>query len=477
MPNEILDLTLTEISDRIGAREVSSRAATEACLAAIERLQPQINCFIHAEAEQALAMADAADREIAGGRRRGALQGVPLAHKDIFYRAGSRTTSGSKLTENFRPSYTGWVVERLDEAGAVDLGGLNLAEFCVGPTGHNDYFGHCRNPWDRARISGGSSSGSAAAVSARLIYGSIGSDTGGSIRLPAGICGVTGLKPTHGRVSLYGATRRCWSLDCFGPLARDAQDVAVLLQSIAGFDERDPYCRPVPVPDYREALRARLTPLRIGVPRNHIWPDLAAHLVPIHQEALAVFRALGCEIIDVDISDPEELYERTVVINQVEASYIHQEWIRTRREDYNISTISRIEQGFDIPAIRYIEALEERAAARARFELEVFSKIDALYCPLLVIDTPGIEETDIRRAEQAAGIVHRVTRATRWVSYVGLPVLTLPCGFSRQGMPVAAQLIGPAFAEDRLLRLGYRFQGATDWHARRPPSLALSPAP
>lgn len=468
----LLDLPLHELSTLLHRREVSSREATQACLRAIERLQPTLNAFIHVDTDAALAQADAADREIAKGKIRGPLHGVPLAHKDVFFRKGRRSTCGSKIRENFWPDVTATVIEHLDAAGAVDLGGLNLAEFCVGPTGHNDHFGHCRNPWNTDHISGGSSSGSGSAVAARLIYGSLGSDTGGSIRLPAGMCGVVGLKPTHGRVSLYGAMPRCWSLDVFGPITRTVRDAAMLLEAIAGYDARDPWSRAVEVPAYVAALGRSIKGLRITVPQNHLYPQLPSGLRSVHDQALAVFENLGAEVIPVDMPDPEDLYRWTTVINRVEASYIHKDWIRTRRGDYNVSTITRIVDGFEVSALDYIEALERRDQANRRFAREVFEHCDALYCPLLLIDVPTIAETDIRTEAPAPGIVHRVTQATRWVSFVGLPVLTLPVGLSAAGLPVAAQLIGLRFAEERLVTLGDAYQSATNWHDWKPPNSA-----
>lgn len=471
-PSGLLDLPLHELSALLERREVSSREATESCLRAIGHLQPVLNAFIHVEADAALAQADAADRELAQGRRRGPLHGVPLAHKDVFFRPGRRSTCGSKIREDFQPEVTAAVIERLDAAGAVDLGGLNLAEFCVGPTGHNDYFGHCRNPWSTNHISGGSSSGSAAAVAARLIFGSLGSDTGGSIRLPAGMCGVVGLKPTHGRVSLYGAMPRCWSLDVFGPITRTVRDAAMLLDAIAGYDARDPWSRAVTAPSCVAALGMDIKGRRIAVPRNHLYPQLPSGLRSVHDQALTVFEDRGAEVVLVDMPDPEELYEWTTVINRVEASYIHKDWIRMRRSDYNVSTITRIADGFDVSALDYIEALERRDQASERFGREVFEHCDALYCPLLLIDVPTIAETDIRTEASAPGIVHRVTQATRWVSFVGLPVLTLPVGLSAGGLPVAAQLIAPRFAEERLIALGDAYQAATRWHEEKPSNSA-----
>lgn len=470
----LLGLSIYQLGTLLRKREVSSREVTEKCLSAIEKLQPSLNAFIHVEPDLALKQADIADQEISKGKIRGALHGIPLAHKDIFFREGRRSTCGSKIRENFYPETTAAVLERIDAAGAVDLGGLNLAEFCVGPTGHNDYFGHCRNPWNPIHVSGGSSSGSGCAVAARLVYGSIGSDTGGSIRLPAGMCGVVGLKPTHGRVSLYGAMPRCWSLDAFGPLTRTVRDAAILFDSIAGFDGRDAWSRPVDIHGCVEKLDRSIKGQRIGVPENYLYPQLSYELKIVHDQALAVFKDLGAELVPIKIPDVEEIYRWTTIINRVEAGYIHQEWIMTRRADYNTSTITRIADGFDISAVDYIDALERRDQANEIFNQEIFQRCDVLYCPLLLIDTPTIAETDIRNELSAASIVHDVTQATRWVSFVGLPALALPIGFSSAGLPVSAQLIGPRFTEDCLLTIGDKYQNVTDWHNFSPPNSAVN---
>jgi len=470
----LLNLSIQQLSALLRTREVSSREITETCLFAIDKLQPVLNPFIHVESDAALQQADIADREISRGQMKGPLHGIPLAHKDVFFRKGRRSTCGSKIRENFYPESTAFVLERIDAAGAVDLGGLNLAEFCVGPTGHNDYFGHCRNPWNPMHVSGGSSSGSGCAVAARLIYGSIGSDTGGSIRLPAGMCGVVGLKPTHGRVSLYGAMPRCWSLDVFGPLTRTVRDAAILFDAIAGFDERDPWSRAVAVQNCVEKLDCDIKGQRIGVPQNFLYPQLSNELKVVHDQSLAVFQNLGADLVPIQMPDPEELYRWTTIINRVEASHIHKEWIITRRDDYNTSTITRIADGFDTPAVDYIDALERRDQANKNFNEVVFRQCDVLYCPLLLIDIPTIAETDIRNEAAAVSIVHHVTQTTRWVSFVGLPTLALPIGFSSAGLPVSAQLIGPRFQEHRLLTLGDAYQKVTDWHKISPPNSSLN---
>lgn len=468
MDRSILNLTLSQLARRIRRQQISSVDATRTCLAAIHAAQPKLNCFIHIDEDDALRAARRADKEIAGGRYRGPLHGVPLAHKDMFYRAGKLSTCGSKITRDFLPDSTSTVMARLEKAGAIYVGGLNMAEYCVGPTGHNDFFGHCRNPWNTQYISGGSSSGSGAAVAGRLVFGALGSDTGGSIRLPAGMCGVVGMKPTYGRVSLYGGFPRCWSLDCFGPLTRTVEDNALMLQTIAGFDAQDPYCSARPTPNYRAALRHAVKGLRIVVPQNHFFPDMDRALVRIHDEALEAFRSLGLRTVSQAIPDPDPIYAKTVVINRVEATAIHEQWIKSRRSDYNLSTITRVADGFDVAALDYAKVLSERPAVTSAFVEQVFGKADVLFVPVLPIDVPTITDTAITKDSNVSAIIHKVTQCTRWVSYLGLPALVLPCGISDNGLPVAFQLIGRPFSEEMLYAIGSAYQRATKWHTATP---------
>lgn len=468
MSRDILALSLSELSAKIRSREVTSLEATEACLQSIAAHDGSINAFLRVDKEGALKAAMAADAEIGRGQWRGPLHGVPLAHKDMFYRDGEISTGGSRIMSGMCADRTATVLTRLMEAGSVTLGWLNMAEFAAGPTGQNDHYGACRNPWDLERISGGSSSGSGASVSARFAYGSLGSDTGGSIRLPAGICGVTGLKPTYGRVSRFGGMPRCWSLDVFGPLARTARDCAIIMQVIAGRDMRDSTTADVPVPNYEDALRSDLEGVTIGVPDNQFYNELEESVRPLHDAALGQMRDLGARIRRLSIPDPGPIYRLTNLVNKAEAAALHGRWIRERPQDYNLSTIARIEAGFHIPATAYIEALNLRPVVLRDFHDAVFEAgCDALYVPVLTGSVPTIAETTIDDAGAAPSIIDSVTRCTRWASYLGVPGLSFPCGFA-DGLPVSAQLIGPTFGEDQLLGYVHAYQQVTGWHEARP---------
>ena len=465
----LADMTLAEASQALRRRRVSSVELVGACLARAERVQPLLNCFISIESGEAVAAAERADAAIARGDWRGPLHGIPLAHKDMFYRAGRVSTFGSKILRDYAPDYTSTVMTRLAETGAVYLGSLNMAEFATGPVGQNDHFGQTRNPWNTDHISGGSSSGSGAALAARACFGSLGSDTGGSCRLPAGMCGVVGLKPTYGLVSRHGGLARCWSLDCFGPLARTARDVAMILQVIAGHDENDPTTTRDDVPDYLAGLEGDLDGLRVGVPTNHLYPDVDLELKPMLEAALSALEDLGCELVELEMPDPERIHTLANVINKSEAAALHDEWIRMRPQDYSISVRSRLEAGYFLPATRYIQAQRLRPRVLSAFDEAVFARADVLFTPVTSIPVPRIEDASISRSADAPRIVDAITRCTRWVSYLGLPALSVPCGFTEKGLPVGFQVVGKPFDESLLLKIANSYQSGTDWHTRTPP--------
>lgn len=468
MSGDIRALTLAELSAALRARKISSVEATHACLAQIEAHQLRVNCFISREPEAVLRQAHQADREIAGGTWRGPLHGVPLAHKDMFYRKGKISTCGAAIYRNHVATVTSTIQERFSAAGALYLGGLNMSEFAAGPTGHNDYFGHCHNPWNTAYVSGGSSSGSGAAVAARMAYGAMGSDTGGSIRLPAAACGVVGLKPTYGLVSRYGAMPRCWSLDVMGPLARTAEDCALLLQAVAGRDERDATTSAHAVPDYCAALQGGARGVRIGVPTNALFAQASAPVRDALAASLDELEVLGAQAESVKLPDPGVIYALTNVVNKAEAAAIHARWVRTRRDEYSLSAVNRVEAGFHIPATHYLDALRLRGRLLAEFVARVFGQVDVVHMPVLGVPVPTMEETQIRTTARVPELMERLTRYTRWANYLGLPALSVPCGFTANGLPVAFQLLGRPFSEPKLLRIAHTYQQATDWHKREP---------
>ena len=468
MIDELISLNLTEIAAAIRKKKVSSVEVTKRCLAWAERIQPKLNCFISIEHEAVLRAARKADKARAKGDKLGPLHGVPLAHKDMFYRQGKISTCGSKILRDYRPKVTATVVKRLTAAGALWFGGLNMSEFAANPTGQNEHWGRCKNPWNPDFISGGSSSGSAAAVAARACYGSLGSDPGGSIRLPAAICGVVGLKPTYGRVSRFGALPRAWSHDCVGALTRSAADCARILRVIAGADQNDPSSSSEPVPDYERNLRIGIKGVRIGVPANYFYDGVTADVRTCMDASLDVMKSLGARVVRIALPDLEQAFSLSTLMTECEASTFHADWMRTRPQDYSEAVRKRLEPGFHIPATSYIEAQNAREQLRQEFSEKIFGRVDVIHTPVMTIPVPSAAETGDRLSANMRALMATFTRNTRPVSYLGLPALTVPAGFSRNGMPVGLQLFGRPFSEDLLLRTGCAYQSATDWHRRVP---------
>jgi aspartyl-tRNA(Asn)/glutamyl-tRNA(Gln) amidotransferase subunit A len=359
------------------------------------------------------------------------------------------------------------VLERLDAAGALDLGTLHMAEFALSPTGYNEPYGHARNPWNTEHVTGGSSSGSGAAVAARIVSASLGSDTGGSIRHPAAMCGLTGLKPTWSRVSRANAMPLSWSLDCIGPLARDARDCARLMKIIAGFDAADPTAARVAVPDYEAALDGNLKGITIAIPGNYYYDHVTTEVKAVLDASLAALRDRGAKTVTTSVPDMALVNALMIVVMAVEAAGMHRNWLATRPQDYADQVRSRIEPGLYYPATRYTEALSLRAKVAAEYVATAMNDADLLHLPVLSFPVPSIAETTTGDPATVAAKIGAITHCTRGINYLGLPSLAVPCGFAG-GMPVGFQLVGRPFAEALLLRAGDAYQRETDWHTRVP---------
>ena len=467
-PEAILTLSCAQLAHAIRGQRVTCVAAMEAALARAKALQPKLNCFIRTDDAQALEAARAADRALAAGRVRGPLHGVPMAHKDMYYREGIPSSCGSKILRERKAPSSATALERLDAAGALQFGVLNMAEFAFGPTGHNWHFGHCRNPWDPERITGGSSSGSGVAVAARASFAALGSDTAGSIRLPAAFCGTAGLKPTYGRVSRAGALPLSFSLDTVGPLARTVEDCALILQAIAGPDPRDATADTRPVPDYVSHLAKDIKGLRVGKPRQYFYDDCDPEIRAAMDASLEVFRKLGATVVDIDLPDMAAWNAAATMMISAEAAAVHGNWLRTRPQDYSPQVRLRLEQGLALPAVSYLDALRLRGVALRQFCDEVLAKVDMLHAPVVSFQTPTIAETDLGDRPEAAAMLARTTRLTRPGNFLGVPILSVNAGVTRAGMPIGMQLMGRPFDEPTLLRAGHAYQQATEWHLRAP---------
>ncbi len=461
--------TLTEVAALLRRREASATEVLDAVLVRAKAVQPKLNCFLRIDEEPAREAARLADLELARGHLRGPLHGVPMAHKDMYYREGIPSSCGGRVKGNEPERTTATALKRLDAAGAIQFGVLHMAEFAYGPTGHNYHDGHCRNPWNTAHVTGGSSSGSGASVAARAGFAALGSDTGGSVRLPAAICGITGLKVSYGRVSRAGAMPLSFSMDTVGPLARTAADCALMLSVLAGPDPADPTASAEPVPDYLARLALPVKGLRVGVPMSYFTDDIDAAVGAALTESIKAIASLGCEIVPVALPDLVPVDAAGTHIIAAEAAAYHGNWLRTRAEKYSPQVRARLERGLAIPAARYIDALRMRGPALAEFSKAVFAKVDVLHAPCIPIPTPTIAETDVGGSPNMDRTLALMTKFMRPFNYLGLPSLALPCGFLASGLPVGMQLVGRPYAEDAILRLGHAFQQATDWHRREPP--------
>jgi aspartyl-tRNA(Asn)/glutamyl-tRNA(Gln) amidotransferase subunit A len=390
----------------------------------------------------------------------------------MYYREGQVSSCGSAILRQRPAPSTATALARLDAAGAIDLGGLNMTEFAVGPLGHNAHHGPIRNPWNPAHSPGGSSSGSGAATAARLVYGALGSDTGGSIRLPASFSGVVGIKPTQTRVSRHGAMPLAFSFDCVGPLARTVRDAARLLGAVAGWDPHDATSSARPIDDYEAACGREAKGLRIGVPTSYydekLHPDTARALAA----ARGVFASLGVELVEVDVPDHQPINMLWQAVLSAEAAAIHRKWLIERPQDYQPQVKRRIELGLYLPATRYVEALAARGPIAEAFIDSVFARCDAMLTPTTPFPAPRLDETDIGAKEGALELILRVSQFTRPISFLGLPAISVPCGFSAEGLPIGMQLVGRPFAEATLCRLGHAYEQATDWSRRKPPLAA-----
>jgi len=467
MSGEPALMTLVALAKAIAEKKISSREATQSCLARIAQWQPRLNAFMAIEQDAALAAAGAADAALAKGASRGVLHGVPLAHKDMYYDAGKVVTCGSKIRRDFVATTTSTALQRLKDAGTVRLGSLQMAEFAYGPTGHNAHFGAVHNPWNLDHITGGSSSGSGAAVAARLTSAALGSDTGGSVRMPAHFCGVTGLKTTVGRVSRAGAMPLSQSLDTVGPLAQSAEDCALLLGLMAGADPEDPTAITGPLPDYMAATRQPMKGITIGVPNAFYVDDLDPEVARVLDETVATLRREGAEIVKVELPDQRQLASASQLVLAVEAAAFHKRWMIERPQDYGPQVLMRLQNGLAVPAISYLETMRWRGPALSAHAAAT-AGVDAVIAPVSPIPAPTIAESDVGNSPEADAVLPRLTRFTRPVNYLGLPALSIPSGFTKSGLPVGLQLIGRSFDEATLLRIGAAFQRVTDFHARVP---------
>ncbi len=471
MTEQLANLSLCEAASAIERGEVSSEQLTKIALNRLTMLGPQLNCVASLQPDQAMLAARDADVRRSKGQSLGLLHGVPMAHKELFYRQGRTTNDGSLITKDTVPSVTSTALRRLDEAGAIDLGLLQMAEFAMSPTGFNLHYGHVRNPWNTDFCPGGSSSGSGAAVAARLTYASLGTDTGGSIRHPSAMCGVTGLKPTWSRVSAFGVMPLSKSLDCVGPLARTARDCARLMKVVAGFDPLDASSSQRAVPDYESLLDGDLRGMKIAVPGGYYLEHLSPGVSACIAEACRVFQDLGASMVTTDVPDMAVINRMMSIVLTVEAASMHKDWIRERPQDYAEQVLARFKPGFNFTGIEYYDAMSARKELTASWVATAIAGADCALLPTIPVPVPSISETTEGDWSEIAKKISTITHCTRAINYLGLPSVSVPAGFVDH-LPAAFQLVGCEFDEGKLLKIADAFQSVTSWHHQCPPSFS-----
>jgi aspartyl-tRNA(Asn)/glutamyl-tRNA(Gln) amidotransferase subunit A len=463
--------SMADLGRLIATKQVSPVEVVRAHLDRIAAVDSKLRAFITVCAESALESARAAEADLMAGRVVGRLHGVPWAPKDLYSTRGVRTTGGSKILADSVPSEDSTVVARLARAGAILLGKLNMHEFAYGPEGLNAHYGDARNPWsaDTHRITGGSSSGSGAAVAAGLAPGSLGSDTGGSIRIPASLCGITGLKPTYGRVSRAGVLPLAWSMDHVGPMTRSARDCALMLSVIAGYDPADPTTSVLPVPDYGAALTGDVKGLRVGLLRAHFTDPAAADVRAAVEASAKQLEQAGAVVDEVNLTQVMHVATGSAAIVASEALAYHAPWMRSRPQDYQPDVRERLRLGAFVNGAHYVRSQQIRALV-AREVDEALARRDVLLAPATPLVAPVLGEREAALGDGPSDVRAALLRCTRPFNFSGHPACAAPCGFTPGGLPIGLQIVGRPFDEATVLRVVDAYQRMTDWHTRHPPA-------
>jgi aspartyl-tRNA(Asn)/glutamyl-tRNA(Gln) amidotransferase subunit A len=464
---ELVYLSLREAAEQMRQRRLSPVELTSAVVARTVALEPDVHAYITPLFDTAVAAARQAEQEIMDGQYRGPLHGIPIALKDNYWTQGVRTTAGSKILGDFVPTEDGTVVARLRAAGAIFTGKCNMHELALGGTTVNPHYGTTHNPWGLDRIPGGSSGGSAAAVAAGFCLAATGTDTTGSIRAPAAYCGLVGLKPTYGRVSLYGIVPLAWSLDHAGPLTHTVEDAALFLNAIAGYDSQDPASANAPAHDFAAGLGGSIRGVRLGVPRGYFYEPIDPEVGAALETALGVLRDLGAEIQEVSFPSGASALDIYPFIHRPEAASFQEDYIRAQPEDYGADIRPSVELGALVLATDYLRAQRLRRAMRQELE-GVLTRVDALVTPTTRAPASPIGRPFTQLGGQPASGTLINTGNTVAFNLTGSPALAVPCGLSADGMPLGLQLVGRAWDETTLLRIGAAYQQATTWHLQQP---------
>ncbi len=465
---EICYLSIAEAAELLAGRELSPVELIDAHLERIEQTDDALNSFITLLGEQARAAAKDAERSIQAGQYLGPLHGIPIGLKDLYYTKGVRTGIGSKILRDFVPDFDAAVTERFREAGAILMGKFQMHEFALGASSENPHDGDAHNPWDTSRITGGSSGGSGSAVAAGQCMGALGSDTGGSIRIPSSFCGIVGLKPTFGRVSRHGVYPLSWSLDTVGPMTRTVRDSALVLNAIAGHDPRDPSSIDRPVEDFTASLGQGVDGLRVGLPQEYFYDIIDDEVKDAVSHAASVLEELGASVKEVSIPALNHALAVSSTILFAEAGEVHIKHLRERADDIGNDVRSRFEVGALTPAIDYIRAQRARAAFNTEMA-NTMQDFDVLLAPTTPFGAPQIGERTSRVGGRTEPTRSLLARLTRPFNLTGQPAVSVPCGFTSSGVPIGMQFGARAFDEATALRVAHAYEQATEWHTRRPP--------
>jgi aspartyl-tRNA(Asn)/glutamyl-tRNA(Gln) amidotransferase subunit A len=469
---DISNLTIKHVSKLIASREISCVEVVEATIERIQKLNPKLNAFITILGESARREAKNADSLIKQGKYLGPLHGIPISLKDLIYIKGVRSTSGSKILADFVPNYDSTIINKLRKAGAIIVGTNNTHEFACGITNINPHYGASKNPWDIARMSGGSSGGSAVAVSSGMSLTAIGTDTSGSIRVPSSLCGIFGLKPTYGRVSKYGVMPLAPSIDHVGPLARSAWDIAAVLQVIAGHDKMDPSSAKVSVPDYLKEISSSSSSgtrknndsskkFKIGIPKQFFFDMVEPKVMKVFEQF--VDRLNGCGgitiISNVDVQGTDKIFETWRAIRLGESAATHDEWMASpSRQDYGEDVIRMLEKGQEITAVHYLNALHKSRQEIKDAFLKAMSEYDALLVPTTIIAAPFLDQKEVNIEGKTIEVYLSLSKLTTVFDITGLPALNIPAGLVDSKLPVGVQLVGRPFDESRMLKIAYTYE-------------------
>jgi aspartyl-tRNA(Asn)/glutamyl-tRNA(Gln) amidotransferase subunit A len=462
--SELAFLSIEQAAHLLRRKKISPTDLVEAALARIERFNPVVNAFITVVADRARSQARLAEKHFRLGHPPSLLCGIPVSMKDNFCTSGIRTTAGSKILSDYIPENDSAVAAKLERAGAILLGKTNMHEFAYGITNENPHYGAVRNPWDQQRISGGSSGGSAAALALGIGYGSTGTDTGGSIRIPSALCGTVGLKPTFGLVSVEGVIPLAKTLDHAGPLARRVIDCCIMLQVNAGN-----YPQGIDPPDFRNLRKTRRRELRLGVPKQHFFEGIDAEVRHAVMSAVKCFESRGATIEEVSLPHVADSLEPTTNFALAEATQYHesQGYFPARAADYGKDVRSRLQMGRDISAVDYLNSFQTKREVTRDFDI-AFKRVDALIAPTLPVAAPLLGQKEVTIGAQKENVRSALIRLNRPANLTGHPAISIPCGFTSAGLPIGLQLIGPNWSEQRLLEIALVYEDSTQWHKRHP---------